>query len=103
MGAEQPTNAAHVSHNLNVAYELFEVRSGNGLRLVHRLGRVPVGTVEAAHQEANDVLEDAFGEDGAEKRANAQRMKEALGQAWDEDGTSTRDLRSFLQFLDCPA
>jgi len=100
LSAEQPTNAVHAAHNLNVAYELLEVRSGNGLKPIYRIGKAPSGTVEAVRAEVSEVLDRAFGKDGAKKRENAQKMKAALEHSWNEDGTSTRDLRLFLSLLD---
>ena len=34
---------------------------------------------------------------GKEKRRNAQRLKEELGKAWDEDGVARVALRTFLE------
>ena len=71
---------------LDVAYELFEVRTGEyGLKPIHRLGRAPIGTIEAVREEAHDILEKAFGEDGARKRASMKVLSEKIGRAWDED------------------
>ncbi|OCH88676.1 UDP-Glycosyltransferase/glycogen phosphorylase [Obba rivulosa] len=102
LSAEQPSNAVHLTANLDVAYELLEVRSGNGLKPIFRLGKTPVGTIEAARAEAREVLDRAFGEDGAKKRENAQKMKEAIKRCWDASGTSTTDLVSFLDSLSLP-
>ncbi|KAI8969573.1 hypothetical protein BD414DRAFT_259276 [Trametes punicea] len=45
--ADQPLNAVHISDNLQIGYELIEVRSGPGLQPIYRNGRKPVGTVDA--------------------------------------------------------
>ncbi|EMD40085.1 glycosyltransferase family 1 protein [Gelatoporia subvermispora B] len=100
LSAEQPINTLHATENLDVAYELLEVRSGIGLKPILRTGKTPVGTLAAARIEAQQVLEMAFGADGAKKRENALKMKEAIARSWDEDGTSTRDLRQFLSLVD---
>ena len=52
---DQPYIALHASANLNVAYELFEVRSGPGRGPVHRLGRAPEGTVDAVRRRLRGV------------------------------------------------
>ena len=98
--ADQPTNAARLSCLLDVAYELFEVRTGeSGLKPIHRLGRAPVGTIEAVREEAHTVLDKAFGADGARKRANAQALAREAAKAWDEEGPARRDLRRFVATL----
>ena len=98
--ADQPTNAARLSSVLYVAYELFEVRTGeNGLKPIRRLGRAPVGTIEAVREEAHTVLDKAFGADGAGKRANAQALAREAAKAWDEEGPARRDLRRFVATL----
>jgi len=90
---------AHVTENLQVGYELFEVRTGDGLRPVHRLGRAPTGTVEAVKEEASSVLDKAFGDDGEKKRANARKLREDIMDAWAEDGPSTKELKAFVGTL----
>lgn len=92
-------NALHLTYNLDVAYELIEVRTGHGLKPLHRSGRAPIGTVDAVREEANNILSKAFGQDGEEKRAKILRLKEEINQAWDEEGPSRRDLETFLDSL----
>ena len=88
-------NAAHLTTNLDVAYELIEVRTGErGLQPIHRLGRAPVGTVQAVREEAALVLEKAFGEDGENKRANILKLREQVLAAWKAGGSGHRDLES---------
>ncbi|EMD34231.1 glycosyltransferase family 1 protein [Gelatoporia subvermispora B] len=94
--ADQPTNAAHLSNDLNVAYELLEVRSGLGLRPIFRTGKAPTGTVESVRAEAQELFGKAFEEDGAEKRANALKMKEAFARCWEEGGSSEKELRRLV-------
>ncbi|KAH9934153.1 UDP-Glycosyltransferase/glycogen phosphorylase [Fomitopsis serialis] len=97
---DQPTNAIHLSCNLDIAYELFEVRTENGLRPIHRTGRAPEATVESVKREAKEVLQAAFGEDGERKRRNTQKLRAALGEAWTDSGRATKELRAFLSSLD---
>lgn len=93
---DQPVNTLHMTHNLDIAFELFEVRTGHGLRPVHRTGITHVGTVDAVRQEANDVLDKAFGGDGERKRANIQKLRESMSNAWSEQGPSRHALEHFL-------
>ena len=95
IGAEQAFNAAHASTNLNIAYELFEVRSGNALK-VARTGKTHSGTTEAIRAEAIATLDLAFGEDGKKKRDNARKLREAADRAWTENGSARKQLLEFL-------
>ena len=56
ISAEQPLNAIHLSENLDVGFELIEVRHGVGAGKIYRNGRVPVATVGAVKAEMRDVL-----------------------------------------------
>ncbi|KAI5116762.1 hypothetical protein M0805_004979 [Coniferiporia weirii] len=95
---DQPQNAAQLTR-LNVSYELFEVRTGSyGLRPVHRLGRSPVGTLEALREETRDVMMRAFGADGREKRRNAERIKDEISGSWAEGGYCWKEIRGLLDF-----
>lgn len=99
-GADQPSNAARLSSELNVGYELFEVRTGPYTsKPIHRLGRPPIGTIEAVRDEALAVLDKAFGEDGARKRANMKKLQEEVIGAWEEGGRARRDLHRFIATL----
>jgi len=97
--ADQGSNAAHISGNLDIGYELFEIRSGPGLLPVYRLGRAPVGTVDAVRAEAAATLDKAFGEDGKRKRANVKKLQESVLSAWSADGPSTRELQIMADSL----
>lgn len=95
--AEQPTNTLHVTHNLDIAYELFEVRTGpDASRPIFTLGRAPRGTLDAVRTEACAVLGRAFGADGERKRANVQRMKADVLAAWAEGGSASEAVRSLV-------
>ncbi|OBZ67123.1 Anthocyanidin 3-O-glucosyltransferase [Grifola frondosa] len=80
------TQCRALTHNLDAAYELIEVRTGKGLLPILRTGYTPIGTPEAVRNEAKDVLTKAFGEDGERKRAKLQALKKALAESWAEDG-----------------
>ena len=76
------------------------MRTGEyGLKPIHRLGRAPIGTIEAVREEAHDILEKAFGEDGARKRANMKLLSQKVGKAWDDDGLAKGELRRFIATL----
>ncbi|KAH9903095.1 UDP-Glycosyltransferase/glycogen phosphorylase [Cubamyces lactineus] len=94
--ADQPGNAVHVSENLGIAYELLQVRTGNGLGRIYRTGKAPVGTIKAVREEVRDVLARAFGEDGEKKRARIQELRKAMDDAWSEQGASRRDVEAFV-------
>lgn len=86
--ADQPLNSVHLTENLDIAYELLEVRTGEGLKPIYRTGKTPTGTLEAVRAEANAVLEKAFSEDGERRRANMRTLKEASLGLWKEGGTA---------------
>ncbi|GJE97780.1 glycosyltransferase family 1 protein [Phanerochaete sordida] len=84
---DQPLNVVHLTDNLDVAYELLEVRNGPwGLKPIHRTGKTPTGTLVAVRAEANALLEKALGEDGARKRANIQKLRDAALELWKDGG-----------------
>jgi hypothetical protein len=93
---DQPANAAHLTLNLDVAFELIEARSGeNGLKPLYR-GTQAKGTPEALVAEVKDVLQRARGEEGARKRRNAEVIKNKLRMTWEEGGEGLEDLRRLL-------
>ena len=96
ISADQPLNAIHLSENLDVGFELIEVRHGVGAGKIYRNGRVPVATVDAVKAEMRDVLERAYGEEGARKRANVLSVQKKLQAAWAEDGIARREVEAFL-------
>ncbi|KAI5114647.1 hypothetical protein M0805_004150, partial [Coniferiporia weirii] len=98
--SDQPINAANVSLTHNVGYELLEVRTGYGLRPLHRLGgRAPEGTIAAVRREVAEIFTKARGQDGAEKRANAQRFAKAFAQYWEEGGQGWEELGKVVGVL----
>lgn len=94
-GAEQALNACQSRDNLNIAYELFEVRCGNALK-VHRTGKTHAGTVESVRAEAAEVFDLAFSADGEKKRKNILKLKEAAEQAWAVDGKGRQQFEDLL-------
>jgi len=99
--SDQAPGAAHLTTNLDVAYELFEVRTGtSGLKPIHRLdNKAPVGTLESLRVEAIDVLDKAFGDDGIKKRANVKRLQEKILKSWSNGGSSRRDMEALVNAL----
>jgi hypothetical protein len=94
---DQPAAAAHVTENLNVAFELFQVRSGQGLKgPVARNGLVPEGTRLAVGIELRQTIDLCRSEKGQELRSNAEKFKVKIKKAWEEDGASRKEIRSFL-------
>ncbi|KAJ7242105.1 hypothetical protein C8J57DRAFT_1726485 [Mycena rebaudengoi] len=85
---DQPDAALHLTHNLNVAFHLIEIRTGKG-KLPLLSGKVPQGTRAAVGAEFRSVIDDFRGNVGEEKKRNAQRMKVEYARAW-EDGGSAR-------------
>ncbi|RDX50057.1 UDP-Glycosyltransferase/glycogen phosphorylase [Lentinus brumalis] len=98
-GGDQPLNAVHIADQLQIGYELIEVRTGHGLKPIYRNGRRPVGTIEALKAEAREVLGKAFGEDGAKKRERLQAVRKAVNAEWENGGASKRDMLAFLDSL----
>ena len=93
--ADQSPNAAHLTLNLDVAFELTEVRTGVGLKPLHR-GVQPTGTIEAVTAEARSVLQMARGPEGERKRRNAESMQDEWKKEWQEGGDALKNLRKFL-------
>ncbi|EJF59060.1 hypothetical protein BD309DRAFT_869191 [Dichomitus squalens] len=55
-----------------------------------------IGTVDAVKAEMRDVLDRAFGEDGAEKHAKPQEPRRKLQSAWSEEGVAWPEVDTFL-------
>lgn len=81
----------------NVAYELFEVRNGHGLRPILRLGgATPEGTVDAVRREAREVMTKVRGEDGEQKRKNVRQLRDELARGWEAEGRSWVEVKRIL-------
>ena len=50
-------------------------------------------------KEALQILEKAFGEDGAHKRANVEKLRGKVRASWAEDGPSSLALQGLLDAL----
>ena len=95
---DQPSTSAHLSCNLKVAIELFEVRTGpDGLKPVLRNGVAAKGTREAVGKEFREVLDACLGEQDEELRKNAEEMKWKYQKAWEDNGEAKRGLNAFLE------
>ncbi|KAJ3487414.1 hypothetical protein NLI96_g3561 [Meripilus lineatus] len=97
---DQPFNAARLTDILDVAYELYEVRTGLGLKPIFRNGKTPVGTIEAVREEAARVLEDAFLGHGQRKRENLKKLREAVMGSWSDGGSSKLSMDALADALD---
>ena len=98
--ADQPVIAVSVTFVHNLGYELFEVRTGDGLRPIHRLGDwSPEGTVEAVKREFSETILKMKGEDGATKRANAQRFRDAFAKLWAPGGENWKEIKRITDVL----
>ena len=94
---DQPVAAAHVTENLHAGFELFQVRSGEGLKPVYRNGITPAGSREAVGIEVRHTIDLCRSEEGQEIRSNAEKLKEKFSKAWEEDGPARQEIRKFLQ------
>ena len=93
---DQPVAAAHVSENLHAGFELFQVRSGDGLKPVHRNGLTPAGTREAVGIEVRHTIDLCRSEEGQEMTSNAEKLKVKFANAWEEDGPARQEMHKFL-------
>lgn len=55
--------------------------------------------MDAVRIEAREVLDKAFGEDGARKRVNVKKLQQQFNSAWVKGGSSHVDLTRFLDTL----
>ena len=93
---DQPIAAAHVTENLRAGFELFQVRSGEGLKPLHRNGLTPTGSREAVGIEVRETIDLCRGEKGQEIRSNAEKLKIKFAKAWEEDGAARQEIRKIL-------
>ncbi|OSC96927.1 glycosyltransferase family 1 protein [Trametes coccinea BRFM310] len=93
---DQPANAVHLTYNVDMAYELMEVRNGVGAGPLRRTGKAPLGTLDAVRDELRDVLLRAFGTDGAAKRQRLLGLRDTLEKAWTEGGIARQEVGQFL-------
>ncbi|KAF8572743.1 glycosyltransferase family 1 protein [Ramaria rubella] len=95
LSADQPINAAYLTLTLDVAFEMFEVRTGYGLKPLRR-GVTPAGTIEAVENEARDIILRLRGPEGVRKRKNAELLRDKLRGEWAEGGDARKNLQRFL-------
>jgi hypothetical protein len=94
---DQPIAAAHVTENLHAGFELFQVRSGNGLKTLHRNGLTPAGSREAVGIEVRQTIDLCRSDKGQEIKSNAEKLKVKFAKAWEEeDGAARQEIRKFL-------
>ncbi|GJE99108.1 glycosyltransferase family 1 protein [Phanerochaete sordida] len=99
-GADQPLNTQLLTTELDVAYELTEVRTGPHARKpVHRTGVAPTCTLESVRAETQTVLDKAFGEDGARKRENIRKLRSASRELWGQGGSARLAALELLETL----
>lgn len=85
-----------MTENLNVAFELFQVRTGDGLKPLARNGIAAEGTREAVGIEIRQTIDLCRTERGQVMRRNAEQLKLRFAKAWEEDGTARQEIRKFL-------
>ena len=79
-----------------MAFELFQVRTGDGLKPIARNGLTAKGTREAVGIEIRQTIDLSRSEKGQEMRRNAEQFKVKFAQTWEEDGMSRKEIRKFL-------
>ena len=90
---DQPINALYIANVHDVGYELFNVRSGPGLRPILRKNDwAPPGTVESVREEFIRVLISAFGPEGERKRENIGRLRDEIRKSWAPGGKCWEEL-----------
>ena len=90
MGADQPVNAAVLSLTHKAAYELIEVRSGEGTKPLLRFENTdykPTFTADAVKAEVENLLASINGKEGGEVRKNFEKLSEEMAKhrAWARD------------------
>ncbi|OSC96929.1 glycosyltransferase family 1 protein [Trametes coccinea BRFM310] len=93
---DQAPNAVHLTYNVEMAYELMEVRTGVGAGPLRRTGKAPLGTLDAVRDELRDVVGKAFGPDGTTKRQRLLGLRDTLEKAWTEGGIARQEVGQFL-------
>jgi hypothetical protein len=93
---DQPFTASHVAENLHAAFELFQVRTGDGLKPLYRNGLTPTGSREAVGIEVRQTIDLCRSKEGEEIRRNAEKLKVKFANAWEEDGAARLEIRKFL-------
>lgn len=93
---DQPGNIAYLTHTLDVAFTLYEARTGeNGLKPILATGKTPTGTLDAFRKEVQQLLDDMAGDAGARKRRNIKQRQAQIAKSWGEGGRSRNALNAF--------
>lgn len=93
---DQPGNIAYLTHTLDVAFTLYETRTGeDGLKPILATGKTPTGTLAAFKDELKQLLDDMAGEAGARKRRNVKQRQGLIAKSWGEGGRSRKELQAF--------
>ena len=96
IAVDQPAAAAHLTENLNVAFELFQVRTGDGLKPLARNGIAAEGTREAVGIEIRQTIDLCRSERGEVMKSNAEQLKLRFAKAWEDDGDARQEIRNVL-------
>ena len=96
ISVDQPAAAAHLTENLNVAFELYQVRTGDGLKPLARNGLAAEGTREAVGIEIRQTIDLCRSEKGQVMRNNAEQLKLKFAKTWEDDGIARQEIRKFL-------
>jgi hypothetical protein len=96
ISVDQPAAAAHLSENLKVAFELFQVRTGDGLKPLARNGLAAKGTREAVGIEIRQTIDLCRSEKGQAMRNSAEHLKLKFAEAWEDDGIARQEIRKVL-------
>ena len=79
-----------------MAFELFQVRTGDGLKPLARNGIAAEGTCEAVGIEIQQTIDLCQSEKGQVMRSNAEQFKLKFVKAWEDDGITRQEIRKFL-------
>lgn len=88
-----------VSHGLNMAYELLQIRNGSAcMNKPTARGPVVLGTRSAILDEMSSIWSAMRGEDGAEKRRLTKEVSEKMRESW-RNGDARRAMEEFAVFM----
>lgn len=97
--SEHDDSTRTVSHGLNIAYELIQVRNGPICTgKPSSRGIVMAGTKDLVLKEMSDLWRTMRGEDGEKKREKTRRYREEIFESW-RDGDARKCLWDFGEYL----
>ena len=79
-----------------MAFELYQVRTGDGLKPLARSGIAAEGTREAVGNEIRQTIDQCRSEKGHVMRNNAEQLKLKFAKAWEDDGIARQEIRKVL-------